>query len=115
MSTAILDMSTFDPVIRFVENTPEARLAAEIEELASLRSFIVLKARWDASGYLDKAHRAELCDELQEVRWLYAQKLDAIAMDFGVAQAIQARKDVERSIAVPQGVPSVRRYEPVPF
>ena len=112
MSTAILEMSTFDPVIRFIENTPEARLAAEVEELVSLRSFIILKTRWEASEYLNKVHRAELCDELQEVHRLYAQKLDAIAMDFGVAHALEASKDVERRIAVPEGTPAECMHEP---
>lgn len=104
MSTAILDATSFEPAIRFIQDTPEAHLAAEIEELASLRFFIVLKARWEASGSLDLEHRDELRAELAHVRWLYLEKIDAIAMSFGVAQAMKAKEDVERRVSVPQGI-----------
>lgn len=102
MSTAILDATLMEPAIRFIEDTPEAHLSADIQELVSLRHYIVLNARWEASEHLADERRDELRTELEHLRWLYYEKIDAIAMTYGVAEAMKAKEDVERSVKAPR-------------
>jgi len=79
------------------------------EELARLRFAILLTARWEASDAEDPERRKELRVELADLRRLYYDKIDEIAMTFGVAQAIKAKAEVERGVVVP---PEPRPTEP---
>lgn len=72
------------------------------QELCSLRFSIILLARWEASPNLQKDNLAELRDELADLRVLYFDKIDEIAMTFGVQQAIETKDTVERNVTVPK-------------
>jgi hypothetical protein len=76
-------------------------LAYESEELAALRFSIILTARWAASDDEVPGRRAELRGELKLLRNHYGDKIDEIAMTFGVQQAIETADEVERSVVVP--------------
>jgi hypothetical protein len=89
------------PASRFVQEQRENLLASEVEELASLRFSIVITAKWESSYDEDPDHRAELRGELACLRWQYNEKIDDIAMEFGVAEAMKAKEDVERSVTLP--------------
>jgi hypothetical protein len=41
--------------------------------------------------------------ELEQHRLRYSQKIDEIAMNFGVQQAMRAQDSVEREVTVPRG------------
>jgi len=79
------------------------------EELARLRFAILLTARWEASDAEDPERRKELLVELADLRRLYCDKIDEIAMTFGVAQAIKTKTEVERAVVLP---PQPRPTEP---
>jgi hypothetical protein len=86
------------PTTRFVLEQQEQQLAAEIEELARLRFSIVLTAKWEASPNENAERRAELRAELRELRHCYEDKIDFIAMTFGVEHAMKANRQVEGGI-----------------
>jgi len=104
MSTYVLDAVSLDPrsLCRFEE--PENRLAARTEELAELRYSIILTAKWEAAASEDVERRDQLRAELVDLRSLYGEKIDEIAMTFGVQSAIDAKEAVEREVTVPSGV-----------
>ncbi len=106
MFTAILDANWVgldsDP-----DPEPElekATLAASRDELGGLRFLIVLAARWESSKSVDPECRAELHMELEHLHALYFEKIDAIAMRFGVQKAMDAQKEVERTVKVPRSM-----------
>ncbi len=77
-----------------------AGLAIAAEELARLRFEVLLTARWE-SGEEDSERRKELLGDLAGLRRLYYDKIDRIAMAFGVVHAMRAQAEVERSVAIP--------------
>ncbi len=81
----------------------------ETEELAALRFSIILTARWAASDNETPERRAELSDELALLRRHYGDKIDEIAMTFGVQQAIETQNHVERAVIMP------RDAKPIPM
>jgi predicted metal-dependent hydrolase len=85
--------------MRVVEEKQEMLLAADIEELASLRASIVLTAKLESKPDEDPRFRRELRVDLENLRWRYFEKIDHIAMAFGVAQAMKARDEVERRVS----------------
>ena len=99
------------PATRFVQEQREQQLAAELEELAGLRFSIVITAKWEASGEEDPLRREELRLELDELRACYHNKIDQIAMTFGVVQAMQAKEEVERNVTLPLSVLSAIEQE----
>jgi hypothetical protein len=101
---APLDLATIGPASRYIRETSIELLDYETEELAALRFSIILTARWAASDNEIPDRRAELRDELELLRQHYGDKIDEIAMTFGVRQAIQAQQEVERSVVVPRNV-----------
>jgi hypothetical protein len=95
------DQMLVGPASRFVHEKWETLLAAEVEELASLRFSIVLTAKWESSCDGDPEQRQELRVELKNLRTRYYDKIDQIAMGFGVAQAMIAKDEVENRITRP--------------
>jgi hypothetical protein len=102
MSTAVLDTAALIPASLHARLKRESNLAAFLQELAGLRFSIVLLARWEASDSVDQENRAELRHELKHLRALYLETIDELAMNFGVQQAMDAKKEVERTVEVPR-------------
>jgi hypothetical protein len=99
---APLHSSLMGPASRYVKETREAILAYETEELAALRFSIILTARWEASDDEDPQERAELRADLSLLRRHFGDKIDEIAMTFGVEEAMKAKDEVERTVVVPR-------------
>jgi hypothetical protein len=78
--------------------------AAGTNELASLRFSIILTARWEAAAGKDLEHRNELRAELANLRRQYSQKVDYLAMTFGIQSAMDAKEEIERGVVVPLGM-----------
>ena len=104
MSAHLLDTVSFGPASRYAQEKLESSLAANTEELAGLRFSIILTAKWEASSNADAERRNELRAELSGLRRHYSQKIDEIAMTFGVQSAIKAKEEVERTVAIPLGM-----------
>jgi hypothetical protein len=104
MSTSVLSAAPIVPASVYVRLKHETNLAAMTQELASLRFSIILLARWEASPNMDKENLAELRNELAELRTLYTDKIDEMAMTFSVQRAMDAKRSVERSVTVPKGI-----------
>jgi hypothetical protein len=98
---APLDLASIGPASRYVLETREELLTYETEELAAVRFSIILTARWVASDDEAPERRAELRSELELLRKHYGDKIDEIAMTFGVQQAMQTKDEVERTVVVP--------------
>lgn len=101
MSTAILDAPATDSAS---PESPAKNLATCTEKLAALRFMIVLTARWENSDNIDKKRRQRMHADLARLRKLYSERIDEIAMSFGVQQAMDAKEDVERGVTVPRGI-----------
>jgi len=89
------------PTARLLEEIQEKALAADAEELAALRFSIVITARWEADGSEDPQRRAELREELEDLRTRYFDKIDHIAMTFGVSIAMSVKDEVEHRVTLP--------------
>jgi hypothetical protein len=101
--------TTFDPAVvgpasRFISESREKQLAQTVEALAVLRFSVILTARWESSETEDAEQRAELRKELVVLRKQYGDKLDEIAMNFGVAHAMTVKEEVERNVILPREV-----------
>ena len=104
MSAATCSAALFEPEIHFIDDSPEAHLAGDMHELSNLRYAILLRAGWVAAGGLEEHYRNELLIDLQQLRWLYMDKVDVMAMTFGTALALKAKEEVERQVVVPEGI-----------
>jgi hypothetical protein len=101
---APLDPKTLGPASRYIRESQEAMLFYDTEELAVLRFSIILTARWAESESEEPERRAELRSELVVLRKHYGDKIDDIAMTYGVTQAIKAKAEVERTVILPREV-----------
>jgi hypothetical protein len=99
---APLDTANISPASRYIRETRDVLLTYETEELAALRFSIILTARWEASNDEDAERRAELRDELALLRMHYGDKVDEIAMTYGIQQAMKTKEEVERTVIVPR-------------
>jgi hypothetical protein len=110
---APLHSSLMGPASRYMKESREALLAYETEELAALRFSIILTARWEASDDQDSEQRAELRADLSLLRRHYGEKIDELAMTFGVEAAMKAKDNVERTVVVPRDMKPmpIRREE----
>ncbi len=99
---APLDLAANGPDSRYIRETSIELLDYETEELAALRFSIILTARWAASEDEPPERRAELRDELELLRQHYGDKVDEIAMTFGVQKAMETQNQVERTVVVPR-------------
>jgi hypothetical protein len=104
MSAPAQDMAAIVPAAVYARLRRESNLAAMTQELAGLRFSILLLARWEASRKVDAASLKEMRRELAELRALYFEKIDELAMTFGVQQAMETQRSVERSVVVPRGM-----------
>jgi hypothetical protein len=103
------------PASRYVKESREAMLAYESEELAALRFSIILTAKWEASDDEDPQQRAELRADLSLLRRHFDDKIDEMAMTFGVEEAMKAKDTVERTVGVPHDLKplNIQRHEEV--
>jgi hypothetical protein len=102
MLTATVDRLSLSPGTTHLHDEEEVTLASVVEDLVRLRFSIILTARWEAGEDEDPERRAELRSELRELRTLYFDRIDEIAMRFGVQQAMDARDEVEHNVIVPR-------------
>jgi len=59
----------------------------------------------EGDGHVEPPERrAELREELELLRQHYGDKVDEIAMTFGVQRAIETQNQVERTVIVPRNV-----------
>jgi hypothetical protein len=104
---ALLDTTTIGPTYQYVIETRDTLLASDTEELGTLRFSIILTARWADSDSESPERRAELRADLALLRKHYSNKIDEIAMTFGVEQAMKAKDEVERTVIVPRDIESM--------
>jgi hypothetical protein len=102
MSTYSQDTVSMNIVAEYMEEQRKLSLAANMEELAGLRFSILLTSKWAVSESLSEERVAELRTELSNLRTQYLDKVDAIAMAFGVQAAMETREQIEREVFVPE-------------
>jgi hypothetical protein len=102
MPADLLDAAPSSHALIHTESEREYLLAVAREELASLRFATILTARWEAAAQKDVARRNEMRADLKTLRRNYSDKIDEIAMKFGVQDAMVAQREVERSVFVPK-------------
>ncbi len=101
---APLGITAIGPTSPYLLETPEALLTYDTEELSALRFSIILTARWADSDSESPDRRAELRADLAQLRKHYGDKIDEIAMSFGIDQAMKAQEEVERTVVVPRDI-----------
>lgn len=105
MATALLPtlagFPPIDPASCCIADVHEAMLTFEIEALAALRFSILLTIRWEGSRDESPEQRTELRADLALLRRQYGDKIDEIAMTFGVDEAMWAKEEIERTVVVP--------------
>lgn len=111
--TQPLEPSIAGPASRFILEQQQVSLSDAVEQLAGIRFSIVLSARWESSGILSGDDRAEIREELSQLRSRYANKIDEIAMNYGVQAAIEAKEGVEREVIVPKAMAPPRHAESI--
>jgi len=97
-------ITAIGPTSPHVVETKEALLACDTDELSALRFSVILTARWAASDSESPDRRAELRSDLALLRKHYSDKIDEIAMTFGIDQAMKAKEKVERTVVVPRDI-----------
>lgn len=117
MPAHLLNDTLIGPASRYVQKAQEESLAASTEELAGLRFSLLLTVKWEASGIESPDRREELRSEISELRNHYFDKLDEIAMNFGISAAVKAKEHVERAVTLPSGMklPAEPGEEGYPF
>lgn len=96
MSAAILDAVVTDSA----PETSEVLLSDATVELARLRLSLVAKMQWRSHGLGSPSHAyAAQRAEVRRLRSQYFEKIDEIAMRFGVQAAMNAQDAVERKLA----------------
>lgn len=113
--TVAVHPSFTGPASRYILERQQVSLSDAVEQLAGLRFSIVLSARWENSGVLSGNDRSDLRDELRELRSRYSDKIDEIAMNYGVQAAIEAKEGVEREVTIPKTMMPPRQTEPIGF
>ena len=102
MSNHTLDAVLTGSDCRRAPDKLKTTLTTNIDELAGLRFSILITARWEESEDETEEQRAQLRDELVLLRSLYFDKIDQIAMNFGVRHAMNAQREVERKVNLPR-------------
>jgi hypothetical protein len=101
VSTAILEAPHVETVAL---QAPPDPLGASLERLNELRFLVILTARWESSESVGRERRLKLRGDLARLRRQYSDKIDEIAMSFGVQQAMEAQELVEHTVKVPRGI-----------
>ena len=107
MSLATVENLSLSPGTSHTCERKEAPLAGAIDELIRLRFSILLTARWAEGETEDPERCRDLRVELVELRKLYFDGIDEIAMKFSVQQAIDAEEEVERDVVLPRDTQTV--------
>lgn len=94
-------IASSEPAYECIFDQQEAQFAAKTGELAGLRLSVLLTAKWESEEKPGTDSRAQLHCELNNFRNLYFDKIDEIAMTFGIQKAIDAKRTVERSVELP--------------
>ena len=102
MSMPILEDTSLHQLVESAMEAQPASLASARAELARLRYMAILTARWESSNGFDSRNSAALRNDHTQIRSLYSEKIDEIAMTFGIQQALDAQDYVERNVVVPQ-------------
>ena len=113
MFTDSLDPAIVGPASSFTLDHHRDNLGDAVEQLASLRFAIVLSARWESAGVLGSDDRAELRAELGDLRARYNDKIDGIAMKYGVQAAMVSQEGVEREVKIPKNMAPPRKAESI--
>ena len=114
MLTHLAEMIGIDCGSPYASEKREILLATSREELASLRFSIIVTARWERSASEDQdvERRDDLRADLEVLRRNYSEKIDEIAMTFGVDCAMKAQTEVERTVTCSQVIEiPVHRFE----
>ena len=109
--TQTLDSTLAEPASRYVFDHQQAGLSGVVEQLAGLRFSILLSAKWLGSDVLTGHARTELQDELRQLRTRYSNKIDEIAINYGVRAAMLAQAGVEREVGVPKNMAPLKQSE----
>jgi hypothetical protein len=104
MPTSTHNHLSIVPVPRFACKRENATLPALIEDLTRLRFSVLLTGKWAMSSEETPECRAEMRSELAGLRFLYSEKIDEIAMRFGVPEAMHTQEEVERNVTVPENM-----------
>lgn len=113
--TQALDPTIAGPASPYIlAHRPEG-LSGAVEQLAGLRFSILLSAKWLGSGVLTGHAQTELRDELRQLRTKYSNKIDEIAINYGVQAAMVAVDGVEHEVRVPGNMVPPRQPEAVGF
>lgn len=102
MSNHTLEAVPISPDRRYTPDTLKTALTASMDDLAGLRFSILITARWEESEDETEEQRAQLRNELDQLRSLYFNKINRIAMTFGVRHAMKAQQEVERAVILPR-------------
>lgn len=95
MSIYMYEAVSGRPSFPFEREKEETLLATIVSDLAVLRFSIVVTAKWEVAESEDAERRTELRNELASLRLLYFEKIDQIAIKFGVERAMKAKEEVE--------------------
>jgi hypothetical protein len=86
---------------RYILDRPKDLLAAKTDELAGIHFSVLLTAKWERAEGVSSERRAQLRADLSNLRAIYYDKIDEIAMTFGIQEALDARKSAARAAALP--------------
>lgn len=108
MSHTLLGSPRLDASTRLAS---QPSLTTLTDKMAELRYLILITARWEGSDSVGRAKRTVMRNDLVRLRKEYANRIDEIAMNYGVQQAMDAQRDVERRVQLPAHVAPSSRPE----
>ena len=86
------------------DKSQRSSLTVWVDKLADLRFSIILTARFASSPEQDPERREQLRARLVRLRRQYLDKIDEIAMQFGVQEAMDAKADIEGRVVLPREI-----------
>jgi len=104
MTASLLDSAPIVPASVHAHFRHETTLAAMTQELASVHSSMLVLVRSAKPHSLDAGDLARVREEVAQLRVLYFEKIDEIAISFGVQRAIEAKESVECSVKILSGM-----------
>jgi hypothetical protein len=106
-TASILSASTL-PASRRAHEKEQKSLSARSDQLGGLWLAILLTARWEAQETESLERRQDLQAELERLRFQYYGVIDEIAITFGVSQAMETLKTIERTVRLPRELRTTR-------